>query len=197
MTPTEDLIEHLVARAAPVRRARGPLARAGLWLALALGVVGVLALLHGPRPDLAARLAEPAFRVSLAAAVLTGALAAVAGDAGEPGAERPRRIVHRPHRVQRQQHVLHHVLHVRPLAQRARGDGADIRHHRHQQAPVGVAVAGLGGGHQRRPRIGPVHARGHPGRRGGARREVGGGDVAMGGSGRHSPHPRRDRRAWE
>jgi hypothetical protein len=78
MTPTEDLIELLVAGARPVRRARGPFARAGLWLALALGVIGGLALLHGPRPDLAARLAEPAFRVSLAAALLTGALAAVA-----------------------------------------------------------------------------------------------------------------------
>jgi hypothetical protein len=75
---TGALIERLVGAAAPVRRAWPPAARAALWLLAGVGVVGLLAVLHGARPDLAARLEQPAFCVGLAASVLTGALAAVA-----------------------------------------------------------------------------------------------------------------------
>jgi len=72
---TDNLIAALVADAAPVRRVPPPLLRAGLWLALAAAIVALLALLHGTRGDLAARLRDTAFCLSVAAALLTGALA--------------------------------------------------------------------------------------------------------------------------
>jgi hypothetical protein len=75
---TRDLIESLVAAALPVRRARPPVWRAALWLLAAALLVAALLAVHGARPDLPARLGEPAFCASLAAALLTGALAAVA-----------------------------------------------------------------------------------------------------------------------
>jgi hypothetical protein len=78
MRSTPDLIEHLVADAAPVRPARPPLVRAAVWLAVAGVLLVGLAALHGPRPDLPARLREPAFCVALVAALLTGGLACVA-----------------------------------------------------------------------------------------------------------------------
>lgn len=78
MTGTPDLVEALVSGAAPVRRARRPLVRAALWLLLAAALVGALAAWHGVRPDFSARLRDPGFCVSFAAALLTGALAALA-----------------------------------------------------------------------------------------------------------------------
>lgn len=75
---TSDLIGALVAQAVPVRRSWPPLLRAAAWLALAWGVVAALAALHGTRPDLDVRLAQPAFCASLAATLLTGASAAIA-----------------------------------------------------------------------------------------------------------------------
>ena len=78
MRATSDLIDALVARGGPVRRVWPPAARAAAWFLLAVAVIAVLAWLHGVRPDLAQRLRERAFRTSLATAVLTGALAAVA-----------------------------------------------------------------------------------------------------------------------
>jgi len=76
MTP--DLIESLVAGAKPVRRLRPPAARAVLWLLFALAIVSLLAVSHGLRPDLGARLGQPLFVTGLAASLLTGVLAAVA-----------------------------------------------------------------------------------------------------------------------
>ncbi len=78
MPTTPYLIEHLIADAGPVRPARPPLRRASAWLGLAAVLLGLLTVLHGPRPDLMARLAEPAFGVSLVASLLTGVLACVA-----------------------------------------------------------------------------------------------------------------------
>lgn len=78
MIGTPDLIESLATTAAPIKRLRSPWARTGTWLALAIGLIGVLALLHGPRPDLAVRLHQSEFRVSVAASLLTGVLAALA-----------------------------------------------------------------------------------------------------------------------
>jgi hypothetical protein len=75
---TTDLIETLSAQAAPVRRLRPPLVRAGAWLLVAALVMGLLALLYGVRPDLALRLRQPGFVLALAGALLTGVLAAVA-----------------------------------------------------------------------------------------------------------------------
>src|SRR5436309_12682185 len=78
MITTPDLIEALAANVAPVRRLRPPLARATLWLSFAAAVLVLLAVSHGARPDLAQRLQQPTFVVSIAASFLTGILAAVA-----------------------------------------------------------------------------------------------------------------------
>jgi hypothetical protein len=78
VTNTPELIDALVECATPVRRLRPPLVRAGLWLALAGLVLVLLAIGHGVRSDLAERLHQPVFAVSIAAALATGILAAVA-----------------------------------------------------------------------------------------------------------------------
>ena len=49
MTTTPDLIDALVECAAPVRRLRPPLVRAGLWLAFAGVILALLAIGHGVR----------------------------------------------------------------------------------------------------------------------------------------------------
>jgi hypothetical protein len=78
VTETQRLIDTLVAGATPVRRLRPPLARALAWLALAAGILVLLAIGHGVRSDLVDHLRQPIFVVSIAAALLTGVLAAVA-----------------------------------------------------------------------------------------------------------------------
>jgi hypothetical protein len=78
VTRTPELIDALVACATPVRRLRPPVLRACLWLALAGVVLALLAVGHGVRSDLVARLHQPAFAVSMVAALATGILAAVA-----------------------------------------------------------------------------------------------------------------------
>lgn len=78
MIKTPDLIASLAANATPVRRLRSPVMRAACWLLLAAVVLTLLAVNQGIRPDLVQRLQEPAFVVSMAAAALTGVLAAVA-----------------------------------------------------------------------------------------------------------------------
>ncbi len=78
MITTPDLIEALAANATPVRRLRPPLARATGWLSLAAVILALLAISHGARPDLAQRLQQPMFGVSIVASLLTGVLAAMA-----------------------------------------------------------------------------------------------------------------------
>ena len=78
MTKTPDLIDALVECATPVRRLRPPLVRGALWLALAAFILALLAIGHGVRADLAERLQQPVFAVSIAAALATGVLAAMA-----------------------------------------------------------------------------------------------------------------------
>ncbi len=78
MTATSELIDTLVAGAAPVRRLRPPLVRAALWLGGAGLLLGLVAIGHGVRTDVAERLREPAFVASLVAALATAVLAAVA-----------------------------------------------------------------------------------------------------------------------
>jgi hypothetical protein len=75
---TPDLIESLVAGAAPVRRLRPPVARAAGWLLFAGLVLALLAVSHGVRSDLELRLRQPVFVVGIAASLLTGILAAIA-----------------------------------------------------------------------------------------------------------------------
>jgi hypothetical protein len=75
---TPDLIESLVANAAPVRRLRPPVVRAAGWLLFAALIVALLAVSHEVRPDLAERLRQPEFLAGIAASLATGALAAIA-----------------------------------------------------------------------------------------------------------------------
>ena len=76
MRKTSDLIEALVDSATPVRRLSPPFLRAALWLALAVGVLGLLCIAHGVRPDISIRLQQPVFVVSMVAALVTAILAA-------------------------------------------------------------------------------------------------------------------------
>lgn len=78
MITTPDLIRSLAADMTPVRRLRPPLTRAACWLLLAALVVALLAIGQGVRPDLAERLRDPVFAVSIVASLLTGFLAAIA-----------------------------------------------------------------------------------------------------------------------
>ncbi|QUN31721.1 DUF1109 family protein (plasmid) [Cupriavidus sp. KK10] len=75
---TPDLIDTLAADATPVRRLRPPTVRAAGWLSLSVFVVVMAAFHHGVRPDLALKLEQSVFVASVAAALLTGVLAAVA-----------------------------------------------------------------------------------------------------------------------
>jgi hypothetical protein len=78
VTRTPELIDALVECATPVRRLRPPHVRAALWLAFAGLILALLAIGHGVRTDLAERLHQPAYAVSIAAALATGVLAAIA-----------------------------------------------------------------------------------------------------------------------
>jgi hypothetical protein len=78
VTETQKLIDELVAGATPVRRLRPPLVGALSWLALAGAILALLATGHGVRSDLAEHLRQPVFLVSIAAALATGVLAAIA-----------------------------------------------------------------------------------------------------------------------
>lgn len=75
---TSDLIATLAGNLKPVRRLRPPVIRAAGWLMLAALVLALLTISQGIRPDLAQRLQDPAFAVSIAASLLTGVLAAIA-----------------------------------------------------------------------------------------------------------------------
>ncbi|WP_175817880.1 NrsF family protein [Burkholderia diffusa] len=78
MTSTPDLIASLVADATPVRRLLPPALRAACWLAFAALILTLVAIEHGVRPDLMLKLRQPVFVTGVAAASITGVLAAVA-----------------------------------------------------------------------------------------------------------------------
>ena len=78
MTEIPDLIDALVETATPVRRLRPPIVRAGLWLAFAAIVLGLIAIAHGVRPDFSDRMRQPLFVLGMLGALATGILAAVA-----------------------------------------------------------------------------------------------------------------------
>jgi hypothetical protein len=75
---TADLIDSLVEQAGPVRRLRPPLVRASLWVALAACVLILIAIGHGLRSDITARLQQPVFILGMTAALVTGLFAALA-----------------------------------------------------------------------------------------------------------------------
>ena len=76
MIYTPELIASLAADARPVRVVRSPLARTGVWLALAAGILLLLVVEHGLRPDLVQQLRKPAFLLGVIASAATGAFAA-------------------------------------------------------------------------------------------------------------------------
>lgn len=78
MITTPDLIESLVASAAPVRRLRPPFLRSAGWLLFASLILVLLAVSRGVRPDLDLRLQQPVFIIGIAASLATGVLAAIA-----------------------------------------------------------------------------------------------------------------------
>jgi hypothetical protein len=77
VTKTPDLIDALVETATPVRRLRPPIVRAGLWLAFAAIVLGLIAIAHGVRPDFSDCMRQPLFVLGMLGALATGILAAV------------------------------------------------------------------------------------------------------------------------
>jgi hypothetical protein len=77
VTKTPDLIDTLVEDATPVRRLRPPLLRAGAWLLFAAFMLGLIAVGHGVRPDIAECLRRPLFVISMCSALATGILAAI------------------------------------------------------------------------------------------------------------------------
>jgi hypothetical protein len=79
VTRTEELIDALVERAAPVQRLRPPPVRAALWLAFAGVLIAVIAAGHGGiRTDFMAHLRQPAFALTFGAALATGILSTMA-----------------------------------------------------------------------------------------------------------------------
>ncbi|TDN64023.1 NrsF family protein [Paraburkholderia sp. BL10I2N1] len=77
MKTTPDLIESLVADARPVRPLRAPALRAAGWLLFAVLVLILVGVANGTRPSLVAKLHQPVFVAGVAAAALTGVLAAI------------------------------------------------------------------------------------------------------------------------
>jgi hypothetical protein len=78
MIDTPALITALSADMSPVRRLKPPVLRAFGWLGCAAVLLMLLAVNRGIRPDLAERLQDAAFATSIAAAIVTGMLAAIA-----------------------------------------------------------------------------------------------------------------------
>lgn len=68
---TERLVERLAAELTPVRRIARPAMRLAWWLMISVPTTGLVVWAFGLRPDLAARLADRAFLVEEAAALLT------------------------------------------------------------------------------------------------------------------------------
>src|SRR5258705_464861 len=61
-----------------IKRLRRKRLCAGLWLLLAALVLGLIARAQGLRPDIAARIQQPVFVLSMIAALATGILATIA-----------------------------------------------------------------------------------------------------------------------
>jgi hypothetical protein len=78
VTRTDELIDSLVERAAPVQRLHPPLVRTTLWLAFAGVLIVLIASGHGIRADFMENLHQPAFAVTFGAALATGILSALA-----------------------------------------------------------------------------------------------------------------------
>jgi len=73
MPSTNELISSLSDRLRPVRRLWPPTWRALGWILLATAAIGALTLIRGLRGDILTQLGDPAYRVQVAGAWLTGA----------------------------------------------------------------------------------------------------------------------------
>ena len=83
---TDRLIENLGRDLQPVRRLRPAARRVAAWFAVAFAAGAVVVLASGPRPELAAHFADPAFTDQVLAALVAALLAAWAALAvGVPG----------------------------------------------------------------------------------------------------------------
>jgi len=86
---TETLIRRLADTAEPVTRLSPPLVRLAHWLALGVPYVALVVLVMSPRPDLAAKFADPSYIVEQLAALATGIAAGFAAFASVvPGFDR-------------------------------------------------------------------------------------------------------------
>jgi hypothetical protein len=75
--PTDTLVARLAVQLRPVSALRHPVWRAMTWLAVAAGILALLAIEHGVRPDLADQLHSGAFQTRLCASLATGVLATI------------------------------------------------------------------------------------------------------------------------
>lgn len=75
---TDDLIQRLAASATPVRPLAHPVARAMGWLAIAVPYLALVAVVLGPRLDLAGMTQDPALAAGMIAGLVTTVVAAVA-----------------------------------------------------------------------------------------------------------------------
>ena len=75
---TNDLIEKLAREAAPVKALPPPLVRAGVFIAIAFAVMGVIAAFAGDADAVWSNLSDLAFAASLAGALIAGVAAIIA-----------------------------------------------------------------------------------------------------------------------
>jgi hypothetical protein len=86
---TGKLIERLAAKAEPVARLSPPSVRLVVWLALGIPAAALVVLMMSPRPDLAAKFADPKYVLEQVAALATGIVAGFAAFASiVPGFDR-------------------------------------------------------------------------------------------------------------
>lgn len=78
MTNTNQLIEQLTSRAAPVRPLASPMRRTLVWVCLAAVLIAMIASVHGLRSGLAAEMSRAPALVEWVATILTGLFAAYA-----------------------------------------------------------------------------------------------------------------------
>lgn len=78
MRRTDELIDRLVCDAHPVRPLVSPLCRMMFWAAVSLAFAALVVMIIAPRPDLAAKLAEPRYLAEQGMALLTALAAAFA-----------------------------------------------------------------------------------------------------------------------
>ena len=86
---TEKFVQQLAAAAEPVARLSPPSVRLVTWLALGVPYAALVVLMMSPRPDLAAKFADPMYVIEQLAALATGIVAGFAAFASTvPGFDR-------------------------------------------------------------------------------------------------------------